>query len=102
MIRHSDTVNSMAGASHALILRRVALETLRRARAAWKTAHATPDEKHTREAFRSCILASRALRSAAKANPKEARRMLAEAKHIDTAAETMKDRLVHIIEGGEG
>jgi hypothetical protein len=88
--------------SNPLILRRVAAHTLRLARAAWKGAIAEPDEKHTREAFRSCVLASKALRSAARATPKEeARRMLSEAKRLDAAAEEMKARLVRVVEGAE-
>lgn len=87
--------------SNPLILRRVALETLRRARAAWKRARAAPDEKHTREAFRSCVLASKALRRAAAAIPREARHMLAEADRLDVAAKAMRDRLVRIVEGGK-
>lgn len=85
--------------SNPLILRRVAAYTLRLARVAWTQAIAKPDEKHLREAFRSCVLASKALRSAAGAIPREARRMRAEADRLDDAAEKMKARLVRVVEG---
>ncbi len=83
---------------HAAILRAVASRAVREARTAWKKAHDTPDEKHTREAFRSCVLAARVLRKTAEVMPREARQMRAEAKRLDAAADELKTRLVHIVE----
>lgn len=84
---------------HAEILCRVAARALGDARKAWRKARATPGEKHTRMAFRTCVFAARALRSAAEVVAQlEAEQMIAVAVSLDAAADELKIKLAHIIE----
>jgi hypothetical protein len=85
--------------AHAAILRRVASTAIDDARAAWRKARASPNEKRIRAAFRSCVFAARALRRAAGVLPHDAPQMIEEAKKLDSAAEELKARLVRIVEG---
>lgn len=98
--------------AHAVILRRVATTAIDDARAAWKKARASPNEKRIRAAFRSCVFAARALRQAAGVLPhhagpmiKEAERphdaglMIEEAERLDAAAAELLAKLVRIVEG---
>lgn len=84
--------------AHAAILRKVASTAVDDARAAWKMARTSPTETHVRAAFRACVFADRALRSAADALPDEAAQMLEEADRIGAAADKLKGQMVRIVE----
>lgn len=82
---------------HAAILLRVANKTLNEARLAWTKIRG--DEKSLEQAYRSAVLASRCARKAAEAwahDKPTARRLLADAKKIESAAEGLKTRLVAV------
>lgn len=73
------------------------------ARAAWKEACASPDEEHTRAAFRQCVLAARIVRRAADAlsDGDERRGMVRDAGRIEAAADELNALLARIVEDGQ-
>lgn len=83
--------------AHGLILLQVASRTLRDARAAWRRARDSTDEHVLRAAYQACMLAAHAMRDAVYApgnDSAETRRIHAQMKRIDDAADELKTRLV--------
>ena len=95
-IRHSDTVNPMPQKPSPAIVRRVSVLAVRAARLAWTKAHESPSEATLRHAYRSCVLASRALRKAAAVTPRDAKEILEQAERIDVTAEELKASLASL------
>lgn len=96
-IRRSDTLGTVSSSrENPVILRRVAIDALADARAAWKKAKGKPNAKRTRAAYHACTLAARALRRAAKVLPREASRMLDQAELIDSIGANLGAELVSI------
>jgi hypothetical protein len=82
------------------VLLRVAARAIAEARSAWKRAHGSSDATTLRAAFRACVLAARAARTAAQAyahDAHEPHRLMVEAQKLDAAAEDLKARLVETV-----
>lgn len=85
-------------ATHAEILRRVAVATVRDAQAAQQMADDRPSEDNLRAAFRACLLAARSLRRASEHYPDEEDAMIERSILLDEIAIGLKRRLVRLVE----
>lgn len=95
----SDT--KLSPQASAIVLRRVAVVALDDARTRWTAANKDPSVRRVRAAFRSCVLAARALREAAAVLPLEAEQMIEAAKRIEAASKELNAKLARIVEGAD-